>query len=463
MRTLGAHGSLDGLSSETFSVLQHCAINRPLFPNLKTVRLWNIVGEFIPLFLSPGTVGITISFDERSRYPTATVASIIDTLPALCPNLQDITFYSLPGDPIITAAVSGMLLASNRNVLRSIKVDSPLEEGAREVIYKLPNLRTLSVVIKGGKSSPTVVLPNLTDLTIKYDHDGDWSKWFRGATLGKLETVSFYPGSERIGNFLDEFERVALATHTQNTLSDFRLYTSCPWNPNYSSLLPFTQLTSLLIESHCENGCSSAVDDDVITTLARTMPKLEFLWLGDQPCSEIPTGLTAKGLAVLAHHCPGLSTLCVHFHVASLNDPPAVGGVVPNARSAILQSGCTLTDLEVGEIPMLEEAVPTVALTLALIFPHIETVDYIDENWKKVLDAICLSREIINRSSKEHSSLHLESALVIPLQELPSRAAVNRQTILHDFTPAIPVPHSCCLAEVVISTSFESVLSASLN
>ena len=61
-----------------------------------------------------------------------------------------------------------------------------------------------------------------------------------------------------------------------------------------------------------------------------------------------------------------------------------------------------MRDLEVGEIPIPEESVLVVAVTLALIFPCIDFIDYVDENWKKVSDAIYLSRQIFISSSKEH-------------------------------------------------------------
>jgi len=390
---------LEGLnapSPEVLSVLQHRTTNQPLFPNLKTLELLHTTEElvqFIPLFLSPATIVITILFANLSDLPNVMVASTLATFPTLCPNLQQIALHSLPRDPMTTAAVSGMLLTANRNALRSIMVDSPLTEEAREVVYKLPNLRVLSVVIEENTLLLPPVLPNLTDLNIDYDHDSDWLKGFRGATLGKLKAASFYSGSEQIGDFLEEFERVALATSTQNTLSSFSLSTSCSWNPNYSSLLRFTQLTYLLVDFPCDDGCSSTVDDNVITALAQAMPKLEFLLLGEAPCSEILTGVTVRGLAVLAHHCPDLSTLRVHFQVASLCTPQTIDWVAPVDRSATLQRGCALEELQVGEILVAEGSVPTIALTLAFIFPRIDSIDGVDEDWEKVIGAIRLSRD----------------------------------------------------------------------
>ena len=51
---------------------------------------------------------------------------------------------------------------------------------------------------------------------------------------------------------------------------------------------------------------------------------------------------------------------------------------------------------------MLEDSVWMVALTLARIFPNLECIDSIDENWEKVMDAIRLSRQIVDVSGREH-------------------------------------------------------------
>jgi len=242
MRKLIDRGSLNILPLEVLSALQLCATNEPLFPNLGTLDLWTTAKEFIPfipLFLSPRTTVIHIGSIECN--PTKeTVASMITTLPALCPNLREISLPRLPRDPMITTAVSGMLLGSNRATLRCFHVDSPLTEEAREVIHKLPDLCGPSVVIAKDASLPPLAFPNLTNLMITCDHDGDWSRVFYKAALGKLETVAFHSESEQIGDFLEAFERVVLAASAQDTLSECYFHTPHSWNPNYSPLLPFT-------------------------------------------------------------------------------------------------------------------------------------------------------------------------------------------------------------------------------
>ena len=391
----------DGAPSEVFSILQHFSPNGPLLPNLKILELY-ITAELVPfihLFVSPGTTHIDITFSTHN-ISKVLVASVITIFSARYPNLQHIGLHCLPRDAMITNAVSELLTA-NRNTLRIFNADSPLTEEAREVVHKLPDLRCLTVATETGTPLPSLILPSLTELLIiEHDHDHDWLEMFYGATLEKLESVRFDSESEQIGDFLGAFERAALAASVQNTLSDFVLYTRCPWNPKFSSLLSFTQMKILNIHFLCDDGCSSRVDDDIIINLARAMPKLEALWLGDEPCRRTPAGVTAKGLVVLARHCPNLSTLCIHFQVASLGAPPAAPGVTLNAGPAVLRRDCALEHLTVGKISIPERSVLMVALTLVRIFPRIESIDYIDGKWEKVENAIYLSKQIIDCSSK---------------------------------------------------------------
>ena len=403
MRKFKDFGSLASLSSEEFLVLQRFGFNEPLLPNLKTLDLWHAKETsipFIPLFLSPTITYIDIRF-EKSYLPEGLVASIIAIFSARCPNLQHIGLRNLPRDPMITTAVSELLLTTNRNTLQIFYVDSPLTEEAREVVHRLPNLCGLAVVIERGAPLPSLALPSLTDLTVRYDHDDDCLEMFHGATLGKLESVEFIPGSEQIGDLLGAFERVALALSAQDTLLEFHLPASCSWSPTFTSLLSFTQMRDLLAGFPCMDICFSMVDDGIIINLARAMPKLESLVLGDTPCRKIPTGVTAKGLVALAHHCPNLSALCVHIKVAGLITPSATIGMTPNIKPTALRRDCALEYLDVGRIPMPDQSVLMVAVTLGRIFPWIVNIEAFHKGWGKVEDAISLSRKIVDCSSKQ--------------------------------------------------------------
>ena len=326
------------------------------------------------------------------------IASMVTSLPKLCPDLQTIALYGLPKNPMITTAVSGMLLVTYQNNLHGFRVDSPLTEEASEVLYELPELRGLSVVIEREALLPSASLPNLTELVITCDNeDGGWPQLFHGATLGKLERVDFYLQSGQIGDFLGAFQRAALSSSVQNTLSGFSIYTQRSWNPNYSSLLPFTQMVDLHLDFSCNGGCSSTVNDNIIISLSRAMPKLETLELGNTPCGQITTGVTNKGLLALAHHCPKLSTLFVHLQVASLSEPSGIPGAGPAAS----WTDCALMELEVGAAPVPEGSAMTIALTLLCIFPRLCSIECISEGWGEVENAIKRSQEIIDFSSKQ--------------------------------------------------------------
>ena len=188
------------------------------------------------------------------------------------------------------------------------------------------------------------------------------------------------------------------------------------------------QLTNLIIEFPCDNGCSSKLDDDTIMNLVQAMPKLETLQLGDSPCDEIPTGITIKGLVALANHCLDLNQLCIHFQVASLSTPPTSFGITSDAGSTVLRRDCALRTLEVGEIPVLEESALVVALMLLRIFPCLNNIEYIDDDWEKVVDAIHLTREIVDCSGKAYPPPHPKVTLMAPPQEPhPVRMAANQK------------------------------------
>ena len=425
---------------EVLSAIQLRAINEPLFPNLKSLFLWALGGSYvpyIPLFLSPRITSILLTF-YGSDLPKAVVASVVATLPTLCPNLRAITLHSLPKDPAVTAAVSRMLFDTNQNTLRKFHVDSPLTDRASEVIYKLPSLCDLSVIIERETLLPPALLPNLTDLAISCDDEDDWPQLFHGATLGKLKSVTFYLQSEQIGDFLEAFERAALSSSVQNTLSKFSLSASFPWNPNYSSFLPFTQMEDLEIEFSCDGGCSSTVDDDIIINLSQAMPKLIDLKLGGYPCRQFTTGVTAKGLMALAHYCRRLISLRIHFQVASLTIPPAISEMAPYAKPPFSWTNCGSLDLMVGDIPVPEESVLMVALTLLRIFPGITVVHSDNEGWEKVDDAIYDSGQIVGCSSEQYSlTILLEVLSITPLQELHSRPVVKRRADQRDSTQLV--------------------------
>ena len=404
MDDLVVDASQDLISLEALPVLQLRAGNDSLLPRLEFFECQDATKSFIPfipLLLSEQTAFIDITF--AGTPPTVTVASTIARFPTLCPNIQRLALCHLPTNPVVTEAVSEIVLACNRDTLQEFYVESPLTEEAHKVLYNLPKLSALLAVLLGPTSIPSVVLPDLDWLRIEYDHGSDWSQIFHGATIGKLEAVTFVPsGSAQIDGLLEKFQRVALST--KDTLSNFYIRTSRPWSPNYSSMLTFTQLKTLRIDFSCHNGCSSQVDDGIVVSIARAMPGLESLLLGSAPCSN-PTGITLEGLVALAHHCSQLSVLCVHLHVEELAE--ATTREEPRSSSerkvTIPRTDCALTDLLVGETPIPPQAAWTVSLTLLQLFPQIHDIKYTNPQWKSVAESIVLFKKIgdqIHQKSK---------------------------------------------------------------
>jgi len=387
-------------------VLQLRASSEPLLPNLKSLTFTDTpedIVPFIPLFLSTRTTSIDLGFEPD--FPEVVAASVVTTIPTLCPNLQRIGLHSMPETPMITAAISEMFLAINRNILQQLDVHLPLTGETNELICKLSGLRKLRLTIDRPGSLPTLVLPNLVELNVDYghdyDHDHGWLQGFRGATLGKLATVGFYCSSRSIGDFLEAFEGVALTTSIPATLSEFKFCTIHAWRPNYRSLLPFRQLKELVVTFSCSYGCSSTIDDDIMTEMARAMPKLELLRFGSLPC-KTPAGVTVKGLAALAYYCPRLSDLCVHFQVVGL-DPSEIPQVAPGDEPTSLREDCVLACLRVGYICVPEESTLMIALTLLRIFPRLDKIVYNNKGWGKVAHAIKVSEKLVDHSSKKHS------------------------------------------------------------
>ena len=321
-------------------------------------------------------------------------ASMIANLPLTCPDLREVRLDGLQRDLTTIRAVS-QLVTATRGTLRSFRVDCPLTQEATEILYKSPHLCEARTVIDGPILLPPMELPNLTRMDIKFYHRRGWLQGFLGASLRKLVWLSFRSESDSLSGFLEAFERVALTTSIPTTLSTFMFHTTHSWRPNYRSLLRFTHLTRLDIEFSCTPGCSSTIDDDIVTDLARALRKLEFLSLGGPPCGA-STGVTVKGLCALAHYCPHLGYLRIHFQIPTF-DPPET----PILASSKPRESCALTLLDVGHTQVPEESMLVVALILLRIFPDLEDISYSHIGWEKVATAIYGSKEVVSCSSKD--------------------------------------------------------------
>ena len=71
---------------------------------------------------------------------------------------------------MITTAVSEILLVIDRSTSQKFDVDPSPTEEATEVIRKPPRPCELLVVIDGPGSLPTLMLQNLVEIRVEYDH-----------------------------------------------------------------------------------------------------------------------------------------------------------------------------------------------------------------------------------------------------------------------------------------------------
>lgn len=406
MRKLTVDTSDGSVTTGTLFTLQHRTTGEPFLPRLKTFECQEATEAFIPfipLFLSCNTVRIEIGFAEDSS--TVMAASMIARLSTLCPDLEYITLNDLPRDAAVTEAVSEMLIACNQDTLRWFRVDSPLTEEAREVVFQLPKLSELWTVVEGHALLPPVALPNLTLIDLEYDDHLDWLQCFRVTALGKLEEVLFNSYSDKIGDFLGEFENAVMDTSIPATLLTFRFTPSRSWKPKYRSLLPFTQLKDLMIGFSCDGGCSSMVDDNLIMDLVRAMPKLELLRLGGAPC-ETPTGVTVKGLIALASGCRHLFDLRIHFQTTSLVLAVNQGAPPPSeGKTAVRLPNCALKDLDVGAILIPEGRELVVTMALLQIFPNLLNITFAGDWWRNIAENITLFKRIgtfVHDTSETH-------------------------------------------------------------
>lgn len=234
---------------------------------------------------------------------------------------------------------------------------------------------------------------NIIEIDVGYGRDHGLLQAFRAATLGKLSSIVLFAMDSPKG-FLEAFESAAHATSIPATLSEFLFFTSHRWKPNYISLLPFTQLRQLVVEFSCLPDCSSTVDDDVVTDLARTLPKLEILRFGKSPCGE-PTGITARGFAALACQCLRLSCLSIHFQVAGLS-PSEVPPVASGGETSMPREECVLTELHVGCTRLPGESASMVIETLTCIFPNLKFINYSHMSWKKAVKAMMNAKRFVD-------------------------------------------------------------------
>ncbi|KIJ63295.1 hypothetical protein HYDPIDRAFT_134382 [Hydnomerulius pinastri MD-312] len=143
---------------------------------------------------------------------------------------------------------------------------------------------------------------------------------------------------------------------------------------DFAPLLPCKHLRELEVPSIC----TSSIDDDTLTRMAKSWPELTTLSFGAEELWRTPPKITLSGLSSLLEHCPLLSSLSIFFtaHVPGelLCDPP---------------KGCTVNEhlnkLCVGASPIVEPL--KVAAFLSAILPNVKAIEWLQWEGEEDLDS----------------------------------------------------------------------------
>jgi hypothetical protein len=259
---------------------------------------------------------------------------LVLALKALAPaynSLADIHIIgSLIHDPLITDAVSTLLLKCNPGKLRRFYVRTALSNEAFIHATQLPNLEVFFIKTGLGNETelgvplPTSTFPSLESLEIDAT---DTTRPPLLRTIADIQSKTFrrlkleFPVQEW-GTFFPAMLVAIQHSGSYQTLTKFSITPDGRFNVDTAFIRPLlflTQLTDLDIEIHCGRQCPFKLSDQDIEELVKALPKLESLCLGSNPCSR-PANNTIRTLVSIATHCKHLFELVIHTNVEAVID-----------------------------------------------------------------------------------------------------------------------------------------------
>ena len=363
-------------------------------PNLRSINWgicsWDLI-PFLRLFLNPGLVNVQINFPDGNPhlYRPVTV-SLIPT--------GDLTHLRLEYMEEDSSSLDALhnLLDEASETLRAVSLDGKLSMSVLEKLLQLPNLSSLDVRLPETRiSPPEVVFPSLKHLVVGYREAGSWlhilgniptptlqelDVTFSGSSPGYLQTL--------VSSLLDaNIERTLISLRVKCSSENRAPLTEAGVGP----LLSFGGLTTLeLITSCTDNQCGFQLDDSIVSELAMALSQLTSLVLGDTPCKASTLGVTVASLVALSTNCADLDLLRLHFNTNDITSRNT------HANPQTHKFACKLRTLEVGSQPLPSNPNDTLLVTFTIlhIFPHVETILSVGENWKEVRQAVQLFREV---------------------------------------------------------------------
>jgi len=321
------------------------------------------------LFLSPHLKRVILSASELSYVSRGQLAGLIQIFSFLPDSLEDLTITCGRGkEEPLEDAMSSFLCRSGSS-LRRFCSNLPLSEAAIHHLLQLPYLRSWVIVQGLPQTIPPSIFPPLEELHLREQ-----------AALPWLHLLAAREGKPRIG--LTPAAAI-MNTNIKETLKHLRCPEDTPVDSTLLSCVsPFRSLVTLYVGGgYCEmvGICTFGLTDDDVENLTVTLPSLVSLRLG-KACGLNSCRTTISSLLSISTHCLGLSVLEIHFNTRTI-----AGDIrrLLNGGSGRDEPRCALQSLLVGGLPLRvgEEAIGTVAMGFADIFPCLEGFSSVGDDW----------------------------------------------------------------------------------
>ena len=384
---------------------QELSIIKPshLLPNLQSLEWYSGTDTFtyINLFRSPRLSSLKVRV--ISHIPDA--VNILASLPV--ETLEEMRFLDLSEDRAIQDAISNLVLRTTPS-LRSIEVSSDLSDAAIRHVIRLPNLSDASIRFASldlRAASPDASFPSLRTLETRVvSKEGlgyllEDTKNLESIVLQSLTVLHPEEVVDAFGFLINK------GFHQSMRRLSFAVFEPCDLTPPVLvPLLKFGSLTRLSVTSPCDPiQCKSRLTNGALAQLAKALPQLDELFLGDVPCGSPAPEITLAGLLPFSIHCINLEILQVHFSALSIpTDIPDCALSKPYDCAPLTSNHCGLSRLVVGSLPLSTSGKSPliVAYFLHQMFPKLSKILYTLPNspWKVVQERIDMFQE--HRSKK---------------------------------------------------------------
>ena len=363
--------------------MQTPTLGHHLLPNLRSIRWkdysWDHV-PFLRLFLNPGLAEVSLTLpDDGPHLYRAAAVSLIPTR-----NLTTLHLEPIEQDSTSLDALHNLLNEASKTI-QLVYLNGEVSTAVIEKLLQLPNLHLLCLSLPGAWiSSPEVAFPSLKHLAVCYREAGSWLHVLRNIPTPTLQELGVaFSGSSP--TYLQTLGSSLLDARIDRTLAVLECSSENEvplTEAGIRPLLSFGRLTTLKLTNSCtKERCGVQLNDSIISELARALPQLTSLVLGDIPCRSPTPGVTVASLVALSTNCVDLDFLRLHFNT---NGIVSCGTAYANPQ--MHKFACKLRTLSVGSQPLPSEPndILLVTFTILHIFPHVETIAHKDGEWKQV-------------------------------------------------------------------------------